>query len=59
MGVLISFIKYKSKYDQARFYWRTTKCSYRDLARHSGISTDRARRWELAFVKELKKDRKK
>ena len=57
MGLLVSFIKLKSKYDQARFYWRMTKCSYIDLSRHSSISTDMARRWELRFVKEKQKEK--
>lgn len=58
MGIVIDFNKYKSKYDQGRFYWRMSKCSYRDLAMYCGISTDRARRWELAFVKEKEKEKK-
>jgi len=55
MGVVIDFLKYKHKYDQARFYWNMTKCSYRELARHAGVSTERARRWELQFYKDKRK----
>jgi len=56
MGVLISFSKYKAKMNQARFYWRMTLCSYQDLARHSGITAERAQRWQLVFLKEKKKE---
>lgn len=46
--------KHRAKYNQARFYWRMTFCSAFDLAKHSGISYERAVRWELAFAKEKK-----
>ena len=58
MGIVIPFAQFKKKKDQARFYWRMTKCSYRELARHIGVSLDQARRWELQFVKEKEKEKK-
>lgn len=58
MGVLIDFGRYKAKFKQARFYWRMTRCSYRDLATHAGITAERARRWEQVFMKEKQKESK-
>ncbi len=58
MGRLINLSEYRVRYQKARFKWRTTGCNYRELARFSGISTDRARRWELKFMKEKIEERK-
>lgn len=55
MGILIDFYKYRVNYHKARMYWIASKCNYRELARFAGISTERARKWELQFVKERKK----
>ncbi len=57
MGITISFVRHKAKFDQARFYWRMTFCTYQELSSHSGISLDMARRWELRFVKEKQKEK--
>ncbi len=54
MGVLIQLSKFRARYNQARFYWRMTKCNARELSQHSGITYERAVRWELAFAKEKK-----
>ena len=58
MGVLIHISKYRARYNQAKYYWRMTKCSYQDLAKHSGITHERAERWQLAFMKEKQKEGK-
>ena len=58
MARVISISEYRIRYQKARFYWRTTKCSYRDLARFARISTERARKWEQKFMKEKLAERK-
>ena len=43
--------------NQARFYWRMTKCSYRELSLKIGINIEQAQRWELIFVKEKEREK--
>lgn len=59
MGRIIQLNEYKVRYQKARFRWRATGCNYRTLSRDFGISLDRARRWELQFMKEKTEERKK
>jgi len=57
MGVVIDFGGYKNRMMRARFYWRMTKCSYRELSSYIGINLEQAKRWELIFVKEKEKEK--
>lgn len=56
MGTLIYFYEYKQRYNKGYMYWKTSKCSARELARYVGITHVRAIRWELDFIKRKKKE---
>lgn len=53
-----SLDKYRAMRNQAKYYWNMSRCSYLELARYSRITPERARKWELSFIKERKRNDK-